>query len=154
MDLEYLLPALEVGKLNGNAAVKAAGARERRVERFGAVCCGKDYYAVIALKAVHFGQKLVQCLLALVVSSELTVTLFADSVDLVDENYAGCLFLCLFEQIAHLACTHTDEHLDKLRAGHREERNIRFAGDGLCEHGFTRSRRADKQYTFWHRCTC
>ena len=118
VDLEYLLPALEVGKLNRNAAVKAAWARKRRVKRLGAVCCGKDYYAVIALKAVHFGQKLVQCLLALVVSSELTVTLFADSVDLVDENYAGRFFLRLFEQIAHLACTHTDEHLDKLRAGH------------------------------------
>ena len=150
VDLEDLLPALEVGKLNGNAAVKAAGARERRVERFGAVCCGKDYYAVIALKAIHLGEKLIKRLLALIVSAKLTVTLLADSVDLVDENYTGCFFLCLLEQIAHLARTHADKHLDKLGAGHREKRNIRFAGYGLSEHGLAGSRRADKQYALGH----
>ena len=150
MDLEDLLPALEVGKLNGNAAVKAAGARERRVERFGAVCCGKDYYAVIALKAIHLGEKLIKRLLALIVSAKLTVTLLADSVDLVDENYTGCFFLCLLEQIPHLARTHADKHLDKLGAGHREKRNIRFAGYGLSEHGLAGSRRADKQYALGH----
>ena len=150
VDLEYLLPALEVGKLDGNAAVEAAGARERRVERLGAVGRCEDYYAVIALKAVHLGQELVERLLALVIAAELTVTLFADRVNLVDKYDAGRFFLGLTEQVAHLACSHADKHFDEFRARHREKRHVCFTGHRLGQHGFTCSRRAYEQNALGH----
>ena len=49
----------KIGQLHRHAAVKAAGARERRVERFGTVRCSKDDDAVVSFKAVHFRKKLV-----------------------------------------------------------------------------------------------
>ena len=96
------LSALQVRQLDRNAAVKAARTRQRRIERLGAVRRGEDHHAVVALEAVHLGQQLVQGLLPLVVSAKLTVALFADGVDLIDEHDARGLFLGLTEQIAHL----------------------------------------------------
>ena len=58
--------------------------------------------------------------------------------------------LGLLEEVAHLARAHADEHFDKFRAGHREERHIRLAGDRLGEHRFTGSRRADEQNALGH----
>ena len=96
------LSALQVRQLDRHTAVKAARTRQRRIERLGAVRRGEDHHAVVALEAVHLGQQLVQGLLPLVVSAELTVALFADGVDLIDEHDARGLFLGLTEQIAHL----------------------------------------------------
>ena len=125
VDLQNFLAALEVGKLDRHAAVEAARARERGVEGFGAVGGGEDDDAVVALKAVHFGQKLVERLLTLVVAAVLAAAaLLADGVDLVDENDTGGLFLGLLEQVAHLARAHADEHLDKFRAGDGEKRHV------------------------------
>ena len=118
MDLEYLLPAFKVGELDRHAAVKAARARERRVERLGAVGRGNDDDALVGAEAVHLGEQLVERLLALIVAAELTVTFFADCVDLVDKNDAGRFFLGLLEQVAYLACAHADEHFNELRARH------------------------------------
>ena len=115
VDLQNFLAALEVGKLDRHAAVKAARARERGIEGFGTVGGGEDDDAVVALKAVHFGQKLVERLLALVVAAVLAAAaLLADGVDLVDEDDAGRLFLGLLEEVAHLARAHADEHLHEL----------------------------------------
>ena len=151
MDLQDSLASLEVGQLHRHAAVEAARARERGVEGFGAVRGGENDDAVVALKAVHFGEQLVQGLLAFVVAAVLAAAaLLADGVDLVDEDDAGGLFLGLLEEVTHLACTHADEHFDKFRARHREERHIRLAGDRLGEHRFTGSRRADEQNALGH----
>ena len=100
VNFKYLFPALQIGKFNGYAAVETAGTRQRGVERLGAVRRGEDYNARVALKSVHFGQKLVQRLLAFVVSANARVALAADRVDLVDENDAGGFLLRLLEQVA------------------------------------------------------
>ena len=122
MYLQDLLPALQVGQLHGHAPVEAAGTGKGRVQGFRAVGGGKDDHAAVALKAVHFRKELVQGLLPLVVAAQLTIALFADSVDLVDKHDAGRLFLGLFKQVADLACAHTDEHLDKVRPADAEKR--------------------------------
>ena len=152
MHLEDLLTALEIGQLHGHAPVKAAGARERRVERLGPVRGGEDDDAVVALEAVHLGQQLIERLLALVVAADLPVALFADGVDLVDEHDAGGFLLGLPEQVAHLACAHADEHLHELRTGHGEKRHVRLTGDGLGQHRLAGSRRADEQDALGHGC--
>ena len=152
MNLQDSLASLEVGQLHRHAAVEAARARERGVEGFGAVRGSENDDAVVALKAVHFGEQLVQGLLALVVAAVLAAAaLLADGVDLVDEDDAGGLLLGLLEEVTHLARAHADEHFDKFGARHREERHIRLAGDRLGEHRFTGSRRADEQDALGHR---
>ena len=152
MHLEDLLAALEIGQLHGHAPVKAAGARERRVERLGPVRGGEDDDAVVALEAVHLGQQLIERLLALVVAADLPVTLFADGVDLVDEHDARRFLLGLAEQVAHLARAHADEHLHELRTGHGEKRHVRLTGNGLGQHRLAGSRRADEQDALGHGC--
>ena len=62
----------------------------------------------------------------------------------------GDFGLGLLEEIAHLGSTHADKHLDKFRAGNREEGDIGLSGDRLCEQGLTGSGRAYKQYAFRH----
>ena len=138
--------ALQVGQLHRDAAVEAARAQQRRVERFRAVGRREDDHALGAVKAVHLGQQLVERLLALIVAAKAgAVALFADGIDLVDEHDAGRFFARLLEQVAHLGRAHADEHLDKLRAGDREERHMRFARDRLGQQGLAGARRADEQ---------
>ena len=72
----------------------------------------------------------------------------ADRVDFVDENNAGRGFLPLLEHVAHAGRADADEHLDEIRAADREERHVRFAGDGAREQRLARSRRADEQHAF------
>ena len=140
----------KVGQLHRNAAVKAAGARQRGIKRFRTVGRRQNDHTVVALKAIHFGQQLIQGLLALVVAAELAVTLFADGIDLVNENDAGCLFLSLLEEVAHLRRAHANEHLHKFRTGHGEKRHARFARDGLGQHGLAGTRRAYEQHALGH----
>jgi len=49
-------------------------------------------------------------------------------------------------QGAHARGAHADEHLDEIRPRNREERHVRFAGDGLGEQGFAGAGRADEQH--------
>ena len=88
MDLEDLLAALDVGRVDGDAAVEAAGAQQRRIKDIGSVGRGQDDDAFGAREAVHLGEDLVERLLALVVAAErrATAALAADRVELVDED--------------------------------------------------------------------
>ena len=69
----------------------------------------------------------------------------SDGVDFIDENEARRVFAALFEHVADARCADTDEHFDEVRAGDREERDIRLTGDGAGEQGFAGAGRADHQ---------
>src|ERR1019366_4709083 len=91
--------------------------------------------------------QLVQSLLTLIVSAaEASAAVTPNSVNFVDEDDAGSVFLALLEQVAHAARTDAHEHFDKVRAGNGEERNIRFARDRARQQGFARSRRSNQQH--------
>ena len=147
MHAQDSLAADEVGQLDRYAAVKAAGAQQRRVERLGPVGRGQDDHALAAVKAVHLGQELVEGLLALVVAAHGVgaVALFADGIDLIDKDDAGRLLIGLLEQVAHLGRAHADEHLNELRAGDREEGDVGLARDRLGQQRLARAWRADEQ---------
>src|SRR5207253_3182138 len=49
------------------------------------------------------------------------------------------------EKIAHAAGADTNKHFHKVRAGNREERDVRFTSDGACQKGLPRPRGADQQ---------
>ncbi len=59
----------------------------------------------------------------------------------------------MIEQVAHAAGTDADQHFDKLRTAHREERHPRFTCDRARQQRFASSRRADQQHAAWNLAT-
>src|SRR5271163_1903111 len=79
-------------------------------------------------------------------AAESGAAMAANSINLVDENNAGSVFLALLEEIAHAAGADADEHLDEIGARNREERDICFAGNRAREQSLSCSRRANQQH--------
>jgi hypothetical protein len=99
-----------------------------------------------SLASVHLDEKLIQRLLTLVIATAKTsAAVTADSIDLIDEDDARRILLCLIKHIAHTRCADADEHLDEVRARDGEERHIGFARNSARDQCLTRARRADKQ---------
>src|SRR5690606_23302096 len=79
-----------VRQVDIDPAVKTAGAEQGRVEHVGTVGSGQNYDVLPLFEAVHFNQNLVKRLLALVVAApHAAASAAANSVDFVNENYAG-----------------------------------------------------------------
>ena len=147
--LEDLRAPAQVGQLDDDAAVEAAGAQQRRVEHLGAVRRGEQHDALRRVEAVHLDEQLVQRLLLLVVAAELQPgpgARLPDRVELVDEDDARRLRLRLLEEVAHARRADADEHLDELGAADREERHARLARDRAREQRLAGARRADQQH--------
>ena len=107
----------DIRQADHHLAVETARTQQRRIQHVGTVGGGDDDHALVAFKAVHLHQQLVEGLLALVVTTaETGTTMPPDRIDLVDEDDAGRMFLGLFEHVAHTGRAHTDEHLDEIRA--------------------------------------
>src|SRR5207244_7233782 len=97
---------------------------------------------VLQLEPVHLHEQLVQRLLALVVAAtETRAAVATDGVDLVDEDDAGARLLRLLEQVADARGADTDEHLDEVGSGDREEGDARLTGGRACEQRLTGSGR-------------
>ena len=108
---------------------------------------GDDDHAFIGLEPVHLDEQLVERLFALVIAAaEARAAMATDRVDLVDEDDAGRILLGLLEHVTDTARAHTDEHLDEIGAGNREERHVRLAGHGARGERLARSGRAHKQH--------
>jgi hypothetical protein len=146
VDAEDLFAALDVGTVDDDATVEAAGTEQGRVEDVGTVGGGDENDAVVGLEAVHFDQELVEGLLALVVSTaEAGAAVTADSVDLIDEDDAGGVLLALLEEVADAGCADADEHLDEVRTGDGEEGDVGFTRNGAGEEGLAGAWRSDEQ---------
>ena len=78
-------------------------------------------------------------------AAETCATVPPDRVDFIDEDDAWGMLLRLVEHIAHTRGADADEHLDKVRTGDREERNVCFTGNRAGQQGLTRSRRSHHQ---------
>ena len=155
MDTKNFLTPFQIRKLNRNSSVESARAKKRRIQRIRTVGCCQNYNTLGAVKTIHLRQKLIQCLLPLIVAAGKsgTVTFLSNGINLIDEDNTGSLFICLFKQITNLCRTHTYKHFHELRTGNGEERNFRFTGYGFCKQCFTCSGRADKKGTLRHGCT-
>src|SRR5207253_8172045 len=107
--------ALHVRPVDDDAAVEAAGAKQRRIENVRPVRGRDQDDAFVRLEPVHLDEQLVERLLALVVSAaQAGAAMAADGVDLVDEYDAGRVLLSLLEEVAHARGADTDEHLDEI----------------------------------------
>ena len=149
MDAEDLQAAGVVGPVDHHLAIETAGSHQGRIQHVRPVGGGHDDDAGVALEAVHLGEQLVEGLLALVVATaEPGAPLAADGVDLIDEDDAGGVLLGLLEEVAHPAGADTDEHLDELGTGDREEGHTGLPRDGLGEQGLAGAGRAHQQHSF------
>ena len=141
------LAALEVGSVDDDLAVEAAGPQQRGIEDVGTVGRREEDHPLLLVEPVHLHQQLVERLLALVVpAAEPGAAVPADRVDLVDEDDGGGRRLGLLEEVAHPRRTHADEHLDEVGTADREERHARLAGDGLGEQGLARAGRPVEEH--------
>ncbi len=128
--LEDLVPAAEVGGLDGDLPVEAAGTQQRRVEHVGPVGGRDQDHAAAYVEPVHLHQQLVEGLLPLVVTAaHAGPAVPADGVDLVDEHDRRRVLLGLLEQVANPGGADTDEHLHEVGPGDGEERHAGLAGD-------------------------
>ena len=140
VDFEDLLAAPNVGQRNDDLAIEASRAKQGWIEDVRAVGRGDDNDTFVAFESVHLDEQLIEGLLALVVSSTETCSAVTpDRIDLVDEDDARRVLLGLFEHVAHPRCTDTDEHLDEVRSGDREERDFRLTCDGARKQGLAGS---------------
>ena len=141
--VEDRLAPVDVGPVDDDLAVEAAGAQQRRVEDVGPVGGGDQDHAAARIEAVHLDEQLVERLLALVVAAaQAGAAVAADRIDLVDEHDGRRGRLRLLEEVAHAAGADADEHLDEVRAGDREERHARLTRDGPGEQRLAGARRA------------
>ena len=117
VDLEDRLAADDVGPIDDDGAVEAAGPQQGGVERLGPVGGRHDDDAAVGVEAVHLDEQLVERLLALVVAADdAAAARLAQGVELVDEDDARGPALGLAEQVADPAGADADEHLDEVGA--------------------------------------
>ena len=148
MDLKGGQTARQIGTVDDDAAVEPAGPQKGLIQHLGPVGGGQKDDALGGVKAVHFGKKLVQGLLPLIIAAEAPgVTGFADGVDLIDEYDTGGYLGGLLKEVADTGRAHAHEHLHKVGAGDGEEGHIGFAGHGLGQQRFAGARRAYQQST-------
>ena len=87
INLEDVLPALDVGRTHINLPVKPAGAHQGGVQNVLPVGGCQDNDAFVFLESIHLHQELVEGLLALIVSAaQARASAAADGVDLIDED--------------------------------------------------------------------
>src|SRR5690242_20188416 len=69
-------------------------------------------------------------------------------IDFVNENDARRGFLTLLKHVTYARRADAHEHLHKIRAADREERHVRFTGDGARQQRLPGARWADHQHAF------
>ena len=148
VDIEDLETTGVIGPVHGDLSIETTGAHQRSIQDVRTVGRRDDDDAGVALETIHLRQELVEGLFPFIVTAtEASATLTADSIDLVNEDDAGSVFLGLFEQVTNTTGTDAHEHLDELRAGDREEGDTRLTCNGLGEQGLTGAWRAHQQHT-------
>ena len=149
MHLEDLLPALDIRIRYLNLAVEPAGSQQCRIEHVRSVGCGEQYDPLVGFESVHFHEQLVESLFPFVVPATVSGTaMAADSIDLVDEDDAGCILFRLVKHVPDPAGADADKHLDEVGSRNREEWHACLSGDCAGEQRLACSRRTDEQCAF------
>ena len=143
MDTKDLLTSLNIWSADHNLTVKTSRSQNRWIKNIHTVCRRKHNDTFVRTETIHLNKHLVQCLLTLIMTATKTrATLSGNRINLIDKHDTWCILLCILKQITHTARTNTDEHLDEIRTGNREERNTSFSGNCLCKQCLTCSRRS------------
>ena len=145
--------AIEVGGVDRDPPIEAAGAEQRRVEHVRAVGGRNHDHGTVGIEAVHLDQQLVEGLFAFLVSADLrAATPAAERVDLIEKDDARCVFLGVLEEVAHARRADADEHLDEVRATQGVVGNLGLARHRAGEERLAGAGGADQQDAPRHAC--
>src|SRR5262245_47987251 len=151
---QNFLTSANIRTIDDDAAIEAPGAQQSRIEHVGPVRGSHQDDTFVRLEAVHLNQQLVQRLFALIVTtSETCAAVTADSVNFIDEDDAGRIFLALFEQVANAAGANADEHFYEVGPRNREKWHVCFASNCPGKEGLTGSRRSNQQHSLGNAST-
>lgn len=114
MHLEYCLSCLDIWKGDFHHSIDSAWSGQGVVENVLPVGCRQDDHGLVTPEAVHFNEQLVEGRILLFVAGGLS--LLANRIDLVNEDYRRGLQTGSGEELAHLGGSHPHEDLDKLAA--------------------------------------
>src|SRR5687767_14236482 len=116
MHLQNVEAAPQVGRFDGDLAIKPTRAQQRGIEYVWPVGGGDQDHAATYVEAIHLDEQLVEGLLAFIVAAAHSgATVPADGIDLIDEDDGGRVLLRLLEQIADPGGPDTHEHFDEVR---------------------------------------
>src|SRR5690554_1151705 len=103
MHLEYLLAVVQIGQLYVDLSVETPCTHQCFVQHIGTVGGCENDHATVGAESIHLCKELVECVLSLIIRSEVGVltTCTTYSINLIDEDNAGSLLLCLTEQITY-----------------------------------------------------
>ena len=153
MHFQNFFPAAHIRPAHDDLPVKTARTKDRGIQNVHAVRGRHHDDPLIHAETVHLDKQLVERLLTLIVTAAHTgASAPAHGIDLVNEHNAGRILLCLGKQITYTAGADTDEHLDEIRTGNREERHARFPGNGFGQQRFAGSGRTHQDHTLRDPC--
>ena len=131
MHRQDLFSSSLVRPVDQDLAVETSGSQECWVEHLGPIGRAEQDKAARRIKTVQLGQELVQGLVLLVMSAaDIRTAGTAERIELVDEDDRGRVLTRLLEQVPNSGGADADEHLDKLRARDRKERDACLPGHG------------------------
>ena len=149
MHLEDLLTTTNIRQSHHHLAIKTTRTQQSRIQHIRTVGGSNHNDCLMAFKAIHLNQHLVQRLLPLIVTTAKTcATLTPYCINFINEDDTGCRLLGLFKHVAHAGGTDTDKHLDKIGTRDREEGNLGFTGNGLGQQSLTCTRLANHENAF------
>ena len=148
MHPQYLFPADFIRSVDQHLTIKSTRPQQCRIENFRPVGGGENDYAHRGVKAVQFGQQLVQRLFAFIMPPRQGAdpAHTTQRIQFVDKNNRRRLTLGLLKQIPNPGCTNTDKHLDKFRTTDGEERHTGLTGNGAGNQRLAGTRRTYQQY--------
>ena len=110
MHFQDLLATANVWQTNHHLPVKSTGTQQGSVENIRTVGGGNHNHTLITVKAIHFYQQLIQCLLAFIMTTaHAAATVATDSINLIDKDYARRLLFRLLKHVANAAGTNAPE---------------------------------------------
>ena len=146
MHLQDIHTAFQIRLVHDNSPVKTSRTQQRLIQHFRPVGGRQNEKSLGGVKTIHLGQQLVQRLFPLIVpAAQSAVAAFADGIDLIDENDAGCHLLGFLKQVADTGRTHPHKHFHEIRTGQGKEWNVCFSCHRFCQQRLTGSRRAHQQ---------
>ena len=77
--------------------IHATRSFQRRVESVCQIGSGQNNDRLISCETIHLDEELVQCVIALIITTKLLVTLLGNCIDFIDEDDGWRELLCLLE---------------------------------------------------------
>jgi len=102
----------------------------------------------VLIETIHLLEKLNQNSLNFSICTGICIKSFcSNSIDLINENNRGSIFLCHSEHISNHTRAFTEIFLYKLRTNHSDNRSICLVCNSFCKHCFTGTWRSVKKHT-------